>query len=242
MPQDAATRKFADSVRAKLGPPVEGKKSAAKGGGDGFGLKPSFYMGFALGSLLNDGSDIKKLYPSGFNPSVGVFVLMEDLRLGYQFGSGLAVEGGYENFNRFATVSIAGSSNTVLFTFSESVFFLEPMYRFQLARKVTLDGGLKLGYASVAVQSASVGSSGGGSSLVFSGSGFMILPEARIQFILGRRVGLDLGVGYRMDSISPVKSSSGFVQPDNTGANWVANNSGIEYKLGLNIYFSGLVN
>jgi len=238
VPTDAQVKGMIDRLKASGSAAASGESPAAATKKEEGGLNPSFYLGFAIGMVGNDGSDVKSLYPSGFSPSVGTFALLEDLRAGYQFSSGLAVEGGYENYNRGATASFpsAYSSSSVLFIFAESVYFVEPVYRFQLGRKITLDGGLKLGYASLSVQSSSAYSS----SLVYSGSGLMYMPEARIQFILGRKVGLDLGAGYRIDSISPLKSSFGNAT-DSSGGNWAANDGGLEYKLGLNIYFKRLV-
>ena len=248
-PNDAATKNFADSLRAKAGAaPKEkvAKKEAAKGDGE-MGLNPAFYLGFGFGMISNDGSDLTK-GSTGASVALGLNFL-EELHLGYQWPNGLAVEGGYQNFNRLATVTYGSSSSGggTAYVIGDTTFFVEPLYRFQMAKRITLDGGLQLGYTSTSLTFASVASSSSSSSsssLALSGSGITFMPEGRVNFMLGRRVGLHLGAGYRIATIT-VKGSSASTSSSgssSSGGSGDLNNGGLTYKLGLDIFFSRVVN
>jgi len=247
-PNDAATKNFANALRAKQGAaPSPKKEAAAKGDGE-MGLNPAFYLGFGFGMISNDGSDLTK-GSTGASVALGLNFL-EELHLGYQWPSGLAVEGGYQNFNRLATVTYGSSSGGggIAYVIGDTTFFVEPLYRFQASRRITLDGGLQLGYTSASLTCASAGGSSSGSAstsaLALSGSGVTFMPEGRVNFMLGRRVGLHLGAGYRIATItvkgSSASSSSG--GSSSSAGSGELNNGGLTYKLGLDIFFSRVVN
>ena len=235
---DATTKAFADKMR----PAGDSAAQGAEGSSEGSKVKinPSFYLGPTLSYMMIGGDD---LITGISGATVSTVAFAGGLNLGYQLDNGFFVGGGYELLARVSTVGFSASGFSgaaAIDVISESVFFVEPGYRFPLSRKIALLGGLKLGYAS---DSLTFGSSSSSSvaAVAITGSGLMYEPEAGIQFILGHRVGLNLNLGYRIDSVTPSAVGGVAISSSGSAPAFSIVNSGMQLSLGLNIYFHRLI-
>jgi hypothetical protein len=241
---DATTKAFADRLRQSVG--GGDSQASESGSSDGkIAMTPSIYISPSLSYLTNDGSDMTG-GTSAPGITVSSFVFDFDLACGYQMPNGFFAAGGYEYLARASTIGISiggvSSSGAVIDVITESVFFVEPGYRFSLSRKIGLLGGLKLGYASESLTYGGSGYGGtgsGGTALVATGSGLIYEPEVGIQFLMGHRVGLNLNLGYRIDSITPSGTSVSGYTVSSSALPIV--NSGVKVTLGMNIYFKRLI-
>jgi hypothetical protein len=171
--------------------------------------------------------------------------LAADLHLGYQFGSGLAVELGYENFDREARAespSFGGTGSTYSDTWDGSAAFLELeiLYCLHSSRHWLHDIGLQAGMGPEQWR-ISYNSSYADS---FNGMGSFLKPELRTEYLLGRQVGLSFGVGYRLGGSGDLSNSSHqtlrAIPASGAASPWHAQDSGFETRLGVNVYFSEL--
>jgi tetratricopeptide (TPR) repeat protein len=244
---DVAAKKFAQRLKTELDAEDEAayahrraqRKKALKGG-DG----SSFYLGGAIYYLNNNSDDFRAFYGSPSSGYSGVSFTDDDIygnfHLGYLFAGGFGLEGGFELLDRVVNASYTytdpfGYSYQYQdsYLIAEDVLFVEPLFRFSLTPLLSLTGGLKMGYANDSIIS-------GYSSTTASGHGVLYAPDLRLQFNFGGRLGLEIGGEYRMDNISPVSNGFGTITNGTDNSPWVLKNSGIAFRLGLNIYFTRL--
>jgi hypothetical protein len=204
------------------------------------GFIPSFYIGSSAGSSLNPGSDVKQFYASQPDANIGYENFVWDGHVGYLFSRGFALEGGYEGFFRWDTASYSlGIATNDSWNVMDSLFWIEPLYRLRLSKRLLLDGGVRLGEAFAVMQVVQRNN--------YTGYGFAAEPELRLEILAGRQVGLQLGLGYRYADISPMQDkktgrSLTFVNSQGNDEIWHLNDSGLVFRFGMNIYVNSMLN
>lgn len=207
----------------------------------------AFYMGGSLDVQAVSSYDVLQLYNgSGGQTSVWWdWGFYNDLHLGYVSPWGLGLEAGYQNHNRLLEIAdkhtIPGGSSTDLGGYSATTkaWYVEPLFRRAASRRVAVIGGVKLGVTDVLFNA----SKNGRSTFNATGSGTLISPEVRVQFLFGGRFGLELGFEWRLANAGPLTDGNGNrVQALYNGAlrDWNLEGSGPAFRLGLTWYFSRL--
>jgi hypothetical protein len=195
-----------------------------------------FYVGLDGGLLVNNADDVQQLIKgSGWSTSSGIGGTYA-LKVGWQSRLGLAVEAGYQGLGRAVNVD-TGASTTLYFNADESTVYVEPLWRIPVARWFCLGAGLGLG---VTQDRVILTNSSDNSSIDLSGSGTALWPELRGQFLIARRVGLELSLGYRIQETGTMDNGQGHAVTQPDGSNWHVKNDGVQAGLGVNLYFGRL--
>lgn len=215
----------------------------------------SFFMGYSMAYLFGNSNDFKKVYA---NSNVDGLTFSDmglnfQLRLGYLFSPGIGVEAGALMLSRIVQANYVYKYSSSSYYYSdydmysilETTYYVEPFYRLPLGRVVGLIGGVQLGYATATFRDISYSSSYSSNGIsTFNGSGSLIAPNLRLQFLFGGRFSLELAGQYRMSEIGPFKNSAGttlkYYNATGGTEEWYAGNSGFTLGIGFNIYFSRL--
>ena len=211
-PSDAATKAFADKLRASLGAaPAAAAPVPAAAASSYSGKSPLAGLSFGLGldGLLASADDINQLLgsnpPQTFQSSFGFGA---DLGVDYGFANGFVIGGkfAYGPNRSHALTYSDGSSDTV--AINNLMIAVSPGYRIAMGEKSWIDLRVDLGYL-IVTGTETVAYNGFSQAYTFTSSGYAVIPQVAYVYKINSNFGLSGGLGYMISSASPVNDDKG---------------------------------